>query len=467
MKIIKKIGISGADVYPIVEGGKGVGVSNGLTAGAFAAADAVGTFSGTYPNLTCEELDGPSVRRSEKTRQNRSKQLADEGIRESVAQARIAHEVSGGRGRIHMNILWGLAKAEIMVDGILSGTKGMIHGITCGAGMPYKLAELAEKYKTYFYPIVSSMRAFNILWTRSYNRFSHLLGGVVYEDPWLAGGHNGLSNKENPLVPEDPYPRVAKLRAFMNGVGLKETPVVMAGGVWNLKEYEHWIDNPEIGPVAFQLGTRPLLTKESPISDAWKQKLRTLKKEDIFLNKFSPTSFYSSAINNAFLSELYDRSTRQIEYKDAPDAHFCEPLTLSSTRKTVYVEPDDWARSEAWREEGFSVSIKTPDSTVLFLTKEKARHIQKDQSECSGCLAGCRFSGWLDSEEHRYVTGLRPDPRSYCIFKTLQRVIQGINVEHELMFSGSIGYRFAGDPFYANGHIPSISELVRRLLCGG
>ncbi|MBI4428878.1 MAG: nitronate monooxygenase [Ignavibacteriales bacterium] len=464
MKTLQKIRISGAEVFPIVEGGKGVGVSNGLTAGAFAAADAVGTFSGTYPNLSCEALDEPSVRRSEKTRQNRSKQLANDAIRESIAQARIAHEISGGRGRIHMNILWGLAKAEMMVDGILSGAKGMIHGITCGAGMPYKLAELAEKYKTYFYPIVSSMRAFSILWTRSYSKVSQLLGGVVYEDPWLAGGHNGLSNKENPLIPEDPYPRVATLREFMNKVGLRATPIVMAGGVWNLKEYAHWIDNPEIGPVAFQLGTRPLLTKESPISDEWKKKLRTLKREDILLNKFSPTSFYSSAINNAFLCELYDRSTRQVEYKEAPDAHFCEPLT--STGSTVYVEPDDWARAEAWKEQGFNAAIKTPDSTLLFLTKERARQIQKDQSDCSGCLAGCRFSGWMDSEEHRYVTGLRPDPRSYCILKTLQKVIQGINVEHELMFSGAIGYRFAEDPYYANGHIPSIKELVRQLLSG-
>lgn len=466
MKPIQKIRISGTEVYPIIEGGKGVGVSNGRTAGSFAAAGAVGTFSGAYPNLVCESVNEPSLRRSEKTRQQRSKRLVNDAIRESVAQARIAHEVSGGRGRIHMNILWGLAGIETMIDGILSGSKGMIHGITCGAGMPYRLAELAQKHSTYFYPIVSSMRAFSILWTRSYSKVSNLLGGVVYEDPWKAGGHNGLSNKEDPQVPEDPYPRVAKLREFMNKVGLRTTPIVMAGGVWNLGEYEHWIDNPEIGPVAFQLGTRPLLTKESPISDEWKKKLCTLKEEDIRLNKFSPTNFYSSAVNNAFLSELYDRSKRQIEYKDSPEGEYTTALVLSSSRGTVYVKPEDEAKAAWWTEDGFTAAIRTPDSTLLFVTKEKARQIQKDQSECSGCLAGCRFSGWMDSEEHRYVTGVRPDPRSYCILKTLQKVIQGINIEHELMFSGSVGYRFAEDPFYANGHIPSIKELVGRLLSG-
>ena len=84
--------------------------------------------------------------------------------------------------------------AERILHGILESAKGMIHGITCGAGMPYKLADIAEKYQVYYYPIVSSMRAFRALWKRSYYKCSNLLGGIVYEDPWLAGGHNGLSN---------------------------------------------------------------------------------------------------------------------------------------------------------------------------------------------------------------------------------------------------------------------------------
>lgn len=61
-----------------------------------------------------------------------------------------------------------------------------------------------------------------------------LLGGVVYEDPWLAGGHNGLSNSEDPELLQAPFERVAELRSFMNEIGLAETPIVMAE-VWHLK----------------------------------------------------------------------------------------------------------------------------------------------------------------------------------------------------------------------------------------
>ena len=67
------------------------------------------------------------------------------------------------------------------------------------------------------------------------------------------------------------------------------------------------------GPIAFQFGTRPLLTKESPIPKAWKEKLMELKKGEIKLHKFSPTGFYSSAVKNNFIKELTERSLRQIK----------------------------------------------------------------------------------------------------------------------------------------------------------
>ena len=45
MKAINTIRMGGVDVLPLVEGGKGVAVSNGRTCGAWASAGGVGTFS--------------------------------------------------------------------------------------------------------------------------------------------------------------------------------------------------------------------------------------------------------------------------------------------------------------------------------------------------------------------------------------------------------------------------------------
>ena len=75
----------------------------------------------------------------------------------------------------------------------------------------------------------------------------------------------------------------------------------------SLNDWQDYIDNPEIGKIAFQFGTRPMITKESPISDAWKKVMLTLKNGDVILQKFSPKGFFSSAIKNTFLERLMAR----------------------------------------------------------------------------------------------------------------------------------------------------------------
>jgi len=276
MKLINAIRMGGTEILPLVEGGKGVAVSNGVTAGHWAAAGGAGTFSGVNPDsYDAQGRVIPQIYHG-KTRRDRHEELITYAIDGGVAQAERAYDISGGKGRIHTNVLWEMGGAERVVTGILERTKGIVNGITCGAGMPYRLGEIAAKFNVHYYPIVSSGRAFAALWKRAYSKFADLLGGVVYEDPWLAGGHNGLSNSEDPNNPETPFPRVLALRKIMREFGLGETPIIMAGGVWALEEWEDWIGNPELGPIAFQFGSRALLTKESPIGAVWKQKLLSL-----------------------------------------------------------------------------------------------------------------------------------------------------------------------------------------------
>ena len=233
---IRSHNISGSQTLPIIEGGKGVGVSTGLTAGNFAKNDCVGTFSGVNADWVDSNNNLIPLIYKENTRRLKHNELIEYSIKGGISQAKIANDIAGKNGRIHMNVLWEMGGAQKVLTGILDGARGLVHGITCGAGMPYKLSEIAEKYQVYYYPIVSSMRAFRALWKRNYHKAKTLLGGVVYECPWRAGGHNGLSNAEDPNAYEDPYPRVAEIRAFMNSVGLNDVPIVMAGGVWNIEE---------------------------------------------------------------------------------------------------------------------------------------------------------------------------------------------------------------------------------------
>ena len=254
------------------------------------------------------------------------------------------------------------------------------------------------------------------------------------------------------------------LREEMRSFGLDQVPIFMAGGVWYLREWADWIDNPELGPIAFQFGTRPLLTRESPVSDAWKKKLLTLKRGDITLNRFSPTGFYSSAVRNAFLRELIERFERQVAYTREPVGEHTEPLAIGARGRVVYVTPADKQHTEAWIAAGHTDALRTPDSTIVFVTPEKSRQIRIDQQSCMGCLSACRFSNWAENEEG--TTGKMADPRSYCIQKTLQEIAHNGDVETNLMCAGHNAYRFAADPFYSNGFVPSVRQLVDRILTG-
>ncbi|UWI82975.1 NAD(P)H-dependent flavin oxidoreductase [Wolbachia endosymbiont of Howardula sp.] len=461
---IKKIWMSGKEVWPIIEGGKGIAVSDGRSSGAFAAEDAIGTFSGANCKLIDENGEIVPLIYKGRTRYEKHNELIEHSIQAAISQARIANEISKGHGRIHMNVLWEMGSAEFVLHRTLQQVKHLVHGITCGAGMPYQLGAIAETYQVYYYPIISSARAFRALWKRAYYKTSEWLGGVVYEDPWLAGGHNGLSNNEDPAVPQNPFERVAALRIFMNEIGLFNTPIIMAGGVWYLKDWKHWFNNIKIGPIAFQFGTRPLLTQESPISIEWKKKLLNLKQGDVFLNKFSPTGFYSSAVKNDFIIELQERLSHQVSFSENPDVQFTYEFQVGARKRKIYFTAKDQVMIKKWIAEGYSEALRTPDSTVIFLTPNKFAEIRKDQINCMGCLSHCLFSNWKDHDNH--TTGCKPDPRSFCIQKTLQNIIHNGNIEQELMFAGDNVYKFRQDPFYDEGHIPTVKEFVARTLTG-
>ena len=515
MKKLNPLVISGKEVIPLVEGGKGIAVSDAHSSGAWAAAGAVGTISGVFADMLDDNGNIIPKTYMRHERPERHKELIEMSIKGGIAQAKLAHEISGGEGRLHMNVLWEMGgsipilegvmnscenmvktlkekvpdklqtkidglnekvqgtlgalrfkyqtkiqSAIPVVDGVLGEVKNLIHGITCGAGMPYRLAEIASKYGVYYYPIVSSARALRALWLRSYKNCKEFLGGVVYEDPWLAGGHNGLSNSEDPEVPQRPYERLVELRKQMRDVGLEQTPIIMAGGVWNLSEWDDYIDNPEIGPLAFQLGTRPLLTQESPVAKTWHKKLMELKKGDIVLQQFSPTGFYSSAVRNRFLQELIDRKETEIPCTENKENIFTKVLKVGT--HAVYVTEHDLKRANDYMKQGM-IPLRTPSSSVIFVTPETRKKIDESRAKCVGCLSGCAFSGWSQADGH---LSRIPDPRSFCISATLDAIAHGENVEDNLMFTGHSAYRFAEDPMYKNGFIPTVKELIDALLEG-
>lgn len=464
-KGLNPIMYGGREVWPLIEGGKGVSATNHASSGAWAAAGGIGTVSAV--NADSYDAEGKIIPQvyEQMTRRERHEQLIRYAIDGGVQQVQRAYDIAGGNGAININVLWEMGGAQAVLEGILEKTRGLVTGVTCGAGMPYRLSEIAAKFEVNYLPIISSARAFRALWKRAYHKVSELMAAVVYEDPWLAGGHNGLSNAEDPEKPEDPYPRVKQLRDTMRKEGISdEVPIVMAGGVWFLREWEEWIGNDELGQIAFQFGTRPLLTHESPIPQGWKNRLRELEPGDVLLHRFSPTGFYSSAVRNSFLRELERRSERQIPYSKVEAGEHTVQLDVGVKGKNFWVTPKDRERARQWAADGQDHALKTPDDTLIFVDGEMRAAIRKDQADCMGCLSHCGFSSWKDHDD--YSTGRLADPRSFCIQKTLQDIAHGAPVDENLMFAGHGAFRFKQDPFYSNNFTPTVKELVDRILTG-
>jgi nitronate monooxygenase len=161
---------------------------------------------------------------------------------------------------------------------------------------------------------------------------------------------------------------------------------------------------------------------------------------------------------------LKERSVRQVAYSVESLGDHTEGFPVGARGRLVYLTPHDEEMAAAWVNMGYTEAMRTPDSTLVFVTPEKSQEILTDQIDCMGCLSACLFSNWAQGETG--TTGRKADPRSFCIQKTLQAISHSNEVDTQLMFAGHGAYRFSQDPFYAGGYIPTVKELIDRLLTG-
>ena len=100
MKKLNPIMISGKEVLPLIEGGKGINASDGRSSGAWAHENCVGTFSGVSPDFYDSKGNVIIEKFFKRARPERHEEMVEYAIRGGIAQAQVAHEVSGGNGRI-------------------------------------------------------------------------------------------------------------------------------------------------------------------------------------------------------------------------------------------------------------------------------------------------------------------------------------------------------------------------------
>jgi NAD(P)H-dependent flavin oxidoreductase YrpB (nitropropane dioxygenase family) len=166
--------------------------------------------------------------------------------------------------------------------------------IVSGAGLPLNLPELTADFPDVaLVPIVSSVKAAELIarkWHRGYGRFPD---AVVVEDPDTAGGHLGEKLENIGTGEYDQYATVRGVKEYFRENWNVEIPVIAAGGIWDRSDLLHALEE---GADGVQMASRFVCTKECDASDAFKQMYLDCSPEDIGL-VMSPAGLPGRAIS--------------------------------------------------------------------------------------------------------------------------------------------------------------------------
>jgi NAD(P)H-dependent flavin oxidoreductase YrpB (nitropropane dioxygenase family) len=249
--------------YPLIQGGMGARISAGRLAGHIAKCGGVGLVAAAGIALNSGLYNGKNFFQAE-----------TEAIK---AELRKAYEIAPD-GIIGVNVMVALSDFVPLVRASIEGGAKVI---VCGAGLPMGLPELTVDHPDVaLVPIVSSLRAAQLIvrkWQKTYGR---LPDAVVVEDPDTAGGHLGEKMENIGTGEYDQYATVRGIKAFFRDECGAEVPVIAAGGVWDRGDLEHALAE---GADGVQMASRFVCTEECDAADEFKQLYLESTKEDIGL----------------------------------------------------------------------------------------------------------------------------------------------------------------------------------------
>ncbi len=321
----------------IIQGGMGVGISLSGLASAVAEEGGIGVISSVGLGLL-HENSGMKYRKA-------NLYFLREEIRKAKAKT---------NGVIGVNIMVALTDYNDLVRVSIEEEADII---IMGAGLPLKFPQdinPKEITRTAFLPIVSSRRAFDIIfqyWEKTYDRIPD---GVIVEGP-LAGGHLGYKNhqiEDSNFELEKIIPEVVASAKIFEDKHNVEIPVIAAGGVYDGADIDKYLC---MGASGVQMGTRFVATHECDASLEFKQQYINSKKKDITLIK-SPVGLPGRAINNKFLEDVTSGLKKPIkcswkclktcDYKTAP---YCIADALYNAQKGDFKNGYAFAGANAYR----------------------------------------------------------------------------------------------------------------------
>ncbi len=323
--------------YPLIQGGMGVRISGGSLAGHVAACGGIGIIaaagialnSGFYNEYNYVQADFDGLK----------------------AELRKAYEIAPD-GIVGVNVMVALSDFESLVKAAIEGGAKVI---ICGAGLPMTLPGLAaDAPDVALVPIVSSVRAAQLIakkWDKGYNRFPD---AVVVEDPDTAGGHLGEKMENIGTGEYDQYATVRGVKEFFRSEYGRDIPVIAAGGVWDRNDLLHALEQ---GADGVQMASRFVTTVECDASDEFKQMYIDCRKDDIGLI-MSPAGLPGRAIlSNQDDIVLYDQMNdsvcttgclKKCSYKESGE-RFCIVKALDRAQRGDVKTGLVFCGSNAWK----------------------------------------------------------------------------------------------------------------------
>jgi len=143
-------------------------------------------------------------------------------------------------GIIGVNVMVALSDFEALVRASLEGGAKII---ICGAGLPMTLPELTSHAPDVaLVPIVSSVRAAQLIAKKWHRGSGRLPDAVVVEDPETAGGHLGEKIENIGTGRYDHYKTVREVKEFFKTEYDCDIPVIAAGGIWDRADLLHALE---------------------------------------------------------------------------------------------------------------------------------------------------------------------------------------------------------------------------------
>lgn len=278
--------------YPIVQGGMGIRISGANLAAAVANAGGVGVISAVGLGM-----NSPYFNIDEKNPKKRQADFFEANRLALIDELRLARALSP-QGVIGVNIMVAARDYETLVHTAID------HGanvIVSGAGLPLGLPALTAQHpEVALVPIISSLRAAQIICKKWQRQFDRLPDAFVVENPQAAGGHLGAKPEELDSAAIRPEAVIPALVQYLAESLDTPIPVIAAGGIYS---HETLVQALALGASGVQIGTRFIPTEECDADRRYKEFHLRATPADIVLVE-SPVGLPGRALRNAFVERV-------------------------------------------------------------------------------------------------------------------------------------------------------------------